>query len=348
MSEGRRKVPRWVWVLVKLAVAAGIVAWMVYDKAIRPEDVRRAREGWPWLLAALAVLLVGMFLQSVRWCILIRAQGIRIRLVEAYTLTMTGQFFSLVAPGGIGGDGVKAYYVARGREQKAAAVTTVFLDRYLGFVTLFLVAGVMVLLDIGRLWHAKIEGLNRFGLPGGRLLALLIGAGAAGLIAFGLVMTSKRVRRSALLARLSRFVPFRPTVAKVYEAVHLYGDRRWALCGAALVSVVAQIPLYLVYYLYGQALGAGVELWHCALIVPPAMVVRVLPVLPGGAGQGMAAMRFLFPLVGVALGGAVGGLGDAVFIATYLIGGAFFVFGKSRYRDMRPPLPAGPPGPSPA
>jgi len=344
MTEPKRKVPRWCWTLLKLAAAACVVAWMFHKDILHleEEDLRSALANWHWLAIALAALLIGIFVQSIRWGILLRAQGIHAGTLELFSLAMTGLFFTVIAPGGIGGDAVKAFYVARGREKKAAAATTVFLDRFLGLATLLFVSAVMVGIKCRTLWYQKLDKLDRFGMPGGRVLVIAIGAAIAAIIAFALLVTNKRVRRSDLLNRLSRFVPFRGTLVKVYDALHVYGDKPGTLLSAALVSVAAQTMLYLAYYLYGLAVGAGMEWWHCALIVPPAMVVRVLPLVPGGAGQGMVAMWLLFPLVGVSNGAAVGALGDAMFFVVYLIGGLFFVFGRTTYGEMRAAVPDAP------
>ncbi len=337
MTGQHRQTPRWPWILIKLAVAAAVVAWMVHKDLIRPEELLNARSHWPLLLVAFAAIMLDIFLTAVRWDLLLRPQAIRIRLAELYRLTMVGFFFTVVAPGGLGGDAVKAFLVARGRQKNTEAVTTVFLDRFIGLASLFMVALLMAALNFNRLWNASIHNLDRFGMPGGRLLVLAIAACSVGVILFSLLAMSKRVRQLRLLQSMTRHLPFRPTLAKVYEAVHLYGNHPGPLFGALAVSLAAQVPLYLTYYIYAVAVGADIHLWHCALIVPPAMVIRVLPLVPGGAGQGMVAMGLLFPLVGIpaAKGAAIGALGDAMFILTFLIGGVFFVFSRAEYREAR-------------
>ncbi len=209
------------------------------------------------------------------------------------------------------------------------------LDRCLGLATLLLVGAVAVGLKASWLWDENVEGLNHFGLPGGRILVITIVAGVVLILAFALLVTNKRVRGSQRLSRLLRGVPFRRTLVRVYDAMHLYGDKPGALVRAAAVSIAAQVPLYAIYYLCGRAVGADIELWHCALIVPPARVIRVLPLMPAGAGQGMVAMGVLFKLVKIKQGAAIGAVGDVMFLAACLIGGLFFVFGKTDYNDMR-------------
>ena len=335
MTAARRKVPSLVWTLLKVAVAAGVVALMFHKDMIRLEDLRRGAAQWPLLVASLFAILGVLFIQSQRWGALLRAQDIHIRPWPLYGLMMTGFFFNVVAPGGLGGDAVKAFLVARGQTKKAAAATTVFLDRFLGLATLLFVSCVVIALDFDRLWNAPLERLSAFGLPGGRVLVLAIVLCLGSMVAVALLLMSRRVRRSAVFRACARIVPFRATVKNVYEAMHVYRSHPRMLTGAAVASLVAQAPLFVIYYAYGLAVGADIEFWHCALIVPPAMVIRVLPLLPGGAGQGVIAMGLLFPIVGVQEGGAIGALGDAIFMIAYLCGGFFFLFGKASYREMR-------------
>lgn len=331
----KRKIPRWLWTILKLAVAACVIGWMFKAGLIRVADLRSAGSRWPFILLGLACVLTTIMIQSVRWGYLLRAQDIRIGFWRLYGLMMTGFFFTIVAPGGLGGDAVKAFYVARGQAKKAESATTVFLDRFLGLATLFFVAGIMIVVDFRNLWNFSTEEGDVGGIPFGRVLVILVGACAASMALFAALVMSKRLRRTGLLGRLARFIPFRQTVRTVYEALHLYGDHPRELAWATVMSVIAQIPLYAAYYLYGLAVGVDIKPWHCALIVPPAMVIRVLPLVPAGAGQGMAAMALLFPLVGIQEGAAIGAIGDAVFIILCLVGGVFFVLGKSSYGDIR-------------
>ncbi len=336
MKRQKKNTPPWVWTLVKVGVAGCIIAWMCYKDFIRLDDLGRAAGNWPLLLAALAALMLAIFIQSARWGGLLAVQGICIKLFDLFRMTMIGSFFTLVVPGGVGGDAVKAYYVARGREKKAAAATTVLLDRLVGIWTLFLVAGVTVVLCFDKLWNAKVNGLSQFGLPGGRVLVIAIVGGIICMIGFALVVSNKRLRRSSVLNKFSRLLPFRSTMLNIYDAVHVYRNHPGRLLYISGISILGQAPLFLVYYLYGLAIGVNIEPWHCAVIVPPAMVIRMLPLVPGGVGQGAIAMGLLLPLVGLSVenGAAIGAVGDAVFVMTYLVGGLFFVFGKANYREV--------------
>jgi glycosyltransferase 2 family protein len=323
--------------VAKLLLVAGVVVWMAHKGAIDPEVLRRAAGNWPMLLAALGVMLVTPLLTALRWRVLLRIHNIELSLFDLLRLVMVGLFFTLIAPGGIGGDVVKAWYVARDSSKRAAAATSVLLDRYLGLVTLLLLGIAMIALQFRTLWHAEVEGLRGIGLPlnGGQTLILSLGAVTVGLVVLALLVMNKRLRNSRLAARASRLVPFRRTIRHVYEAAHACGDHPGLLIRSAFWSVIAQSLMFISYYFIGLAVGAKVTLGQCILIIPPAMLIRFLPLVPGGAGQGMVGMALLFPLVGVADGAEIGALGDVIFVILYLVGGLFFLFGKNRHSEIR-------------
>ncbi len=72
-----------------------------------------------------------------RWQVLLTGIGVQIPFSQVVRLSMIGQFFSIVMPGSVGGDLIKAVYVARSYPtQRTSVVASILLDRVLGFLTL--------------------------------------------------------------------------------------------------------------------------------------------------------------------------------------------------------------------
>jgi hypothetical protein len=348
MTAERPSKRRRVIAALKLALAAAVVVFLFERGLIRIDDLAQAAENWFLLVLAGFAIMAGMVISAFRWGVLLRAQGIHLPASALVAITMTGYFFAIVAPGGLGGDAVKALFAARASSRKAEAATTVFLDRVIGLVTLLIVGATVIALNVRRLWTTEIRGIRVLGVEGGRALVLAVGAAVLLAISGSVIVTSKRIRRSRRLAALSRFIPLRGIVLRVYSALHLYGDRRDDVLRAVGLSLLSQLATYATYFLYVRAVGSSVSMWDCLLVVPPAMIVRALPLLPGGLGQGAAAFAALMPLVGSEKGGAVGTIGDAMFVLVYLLGGLFFVFGRTRAEvpsatAENPPPAAAPP-----
>ncbi len=104
------------------------------------------------LVLALAASLANIPLEALRWHILLRAQGIDLRLWRTIRVLATSVFFANFLPGAAGGDlirGVYVYKAAPGR--RAAAMLSILIDRLIGLVA-FVLLGLAAMLTrpIGR------------------------------------------------------------------------------------------------------------------------------------------------------------------------------------------------------
>ncbi len=68
----------------------------------------------------------------VRWYFLVRAQDLPFTLRDALRLGLVGNFFNIFLPGSVGGDLLKAAFLAREQERRTVAVSTVLIDRGVG------------------------------------------------------------------------------------------------------------------------------------------------------------------------------------------------------------------------
>ncbi len=98
------------------------------------------------LLLCLVVFTPVVFLQSLRFKWLLRAQEIHIAYWEAVKLSFAGNFLNFFALGSTGGDVAKAYYISLHTDRKTEAVTTVVLDRVIGLAGLLTTVGLVILL----------------------------------------------------------------------------------------------------------------------------------------------------------------------------------------------------------
>src|SRR5207302_6744765 len=81
-------------------------------------------------LALAATLgLAAVLLTILRWYFLVRAQGLPFTVTNALRLGLVGFYFSIFLPGSVGGDIIKAAFIARGQSRRTVAVATVILDR---------------------------------------------------------------------------------------------------------------------------------------------------------------------------------------------------------------------------
>ncbi|MBN2449124.1 MAG: flippase-like domain-containing protein [Lentisphaeria bacterium] len=292
-------------------------------------DLRAARA---WLLI-LAVLCYGVVLMAtvVRWGMLLSVQGVHLPLGLLTRLTLIGVFFNLAIPGAVGGDLVKMGYVARAAPaRKAEAVLTIFLDRVVGLLGLFLVAAVAVLASL-----PMILGMDsRFRpLQAG---ALVVGLGSIGGVAGVLLLEYRsrilaHPRAAALLSRCARHVPARVAaiLARLAQAIELYRERRGVIVRATLLAVAVHVLLAVDLFLVGKALGERtLGLQHYVVVASVANTVASVPITPGGMGTRDATAAAFFTAFAAEPVAAIGSIPvtlSIVFVLWALVGAVVFL-----------------------
>ncbi|MDP6544470.1 MAG: lysylphosphatidylglycerol synthase transmembrane domain-containing protein [Phycisphaerae bacterium] len=229
------------------------------------------------LLAAMIASLSGVLVTALRWWMLLRIQRIRIPLWEAVRLTFLGQFYSLVVPGTVGGDVVKAYYVTKHTDAKAGAVLSVFIDRVLGLAALTLVAAVA-------LGVAMLGGLGQWSDPMIQRAVTVMGCVVTAVIVVMTIVLSGTLRRVLHLQKLYSRLPFAKTIASFGDAASLY-RRRWkTLAQVAGMMLAAPAIWVAALALMGRSIYLPVP-WHCYfLYIPLIYILGSVPLTPGGAG----------------------------------------------------------------
>jgi uncharacterized protein (TIRG00374 family) len=295
---------------------------------------------WGYFVLAFAIGFVALLSTFVRWYILVRAVGLPFRVADAIRLGFIGMFFNTFLPGSVGGDAIKAWFLAKEQSRRTLAVATVIMDRAIALWAL--------------VWFVALLG-GGFWLGG-----LLVGDGAEQcqkivVIAWAIVGASMLVwvllgllstRRShAFAERLHQLPKVGGPVAELWRAVWVYRCRPRTVYGVMLLSLAGFVGFVLLFYYSMLTLwdpGSGQEvptLTQHFLIVPIGLVVQAMPLFPGGAGIGELGFGLLYDWLGASE--ASGVLGSLVQRVINWITG---LLGYVIYKRMHLALPPdGPP-----
>ena len=242
-------------------------------------------------IAALALYLFVQFLGAWRWQILLRPPKLELPFLQAFRLTMGGNFFSLVIPGGVSGDIVKVGAATCAHPGKAPELALVdLLDRAIGLAGLFL-AGVCPLALL--LTTGELAALPK---QAALAAALLLVGGLAGiavlvLLTLWFLKHTRTIRDSE--APSAGFL--RRTFQRLTQALSLYQDAPGALGKALLISFLIHGLLGLELFCLGSALSdCKTAVLPCFLVAQLANATAILPLTPGGLGvRDTVAQRFL-------------------------------------------------------
>jgi uncharacterized membrane protein YbhN (UPF0104 family) len=133
---------RRLWFVVRVLVALGLLGLAIWTNRDQLREVGAHSIRVPYFLLAFAMFLAGVFLAYFRWYLLVRAVGLSFRLRDAARLGLIGTLFNFVIPGAIGGDFVKAAFLCREQSKRTRPIASVIVDRIVGLIGLFLIAGI--------------------------------------------------------------------------------------------------------------------------------------------------------------------------------------------------------------
>ncbi|WP_422925228.1 lysylphosphatidylglycerol synthase transmembrane domain-containing protein [Singulisphaera sp. PoT] len=125
-----------------LVIAFGLLGLVIYKNRGPIRDVF-SRDLDPKLIAlAFGIYLASLFLTFVRWNWLVRVIEPSFRLRDALLLGYVGNVYNIVIPGAVGGDLIKAAFLAKMKINTTKGIASMVLDRILGLLGLFILAGV--------------------------------------------------------------------------------------------------------------------------------------------------------------------------------------------------------------
>jgi uncharacterized protein (TIRG00374 family) len=301
---------RIVWNLFKYGLGLGLLAYIIWqywsyegpngEPMGLVNAVGKPVHFGPLLLAACICLLTTL-LTFVRWYVLVRAQDLPFTLSNALRLGLVGYYLNFFFPGAVGGDIVKAAFIAREQRRRTVAVATVLIDRAIGLVGLFW----LVTLVGGIFWQS------------GQLEDLVVNADAAALlkrivtvaavltgssIGFWVLLGLLPVRRAEKFAwRLSHIPKVGHSAAEFWRAIWMYRNRGRAVIITILMAMVNHVCNVLSFYFAALALNLVVDVPSLGahfLIVPVGITVKALPFSLGGLGVAEAAYGNLYQGLG--------------------------------------------------
>jgi uncharacterized membrane protein YbhN (UPF0104 family) len=223
---------------------------------------------WAILLATVFCLLSFWF-NTLRWCLLLWAQGVKISLWQAYRLTWAGNFASNFLPSTIGGDGFRILAVHPYTGSKSISIGSVALDRIINMSA----------------WVCLLPTpLIIFGASFGALLKQLFGPLPGALVLPG-----------PLQKLFEKYFP------KVVSAVQMWSAKPWAFVHAFLAAWPSNLLPIAATWLIAQQLGIHVNYWQVIGVQTVAYFLSVLPISVNGYGLREAVFTTLYASLGASL-----------------------------------------------
>jgi glycosyltransferase 2 family protein len=313
---------------LKALLAAVLIAWLVRSGNLDLAALRIFVDKPALLVTDLLLFAAGMVIASLRFRFLLRIAGVRVPMQLLLRLQLTAAFFNVVIPGNIGGDFVKALYVARDQpiEKRTTIVLLAFVERLLGVTALVLTGAIVSVVRAPMLMTDPLL----------RPLAVAVTIVGAGTLGGGIV--ALLVVRSAG-ARLDRFTQGSSRVAKLANqlvaSMRIVSEGPREIVIAIALSMAFHVLAIVFFTVVTRAiLETAVPYTSVATLYPLGILTLLLPVSPSGLGVGHVAFKRLFEAIGLA--------GGATVFNVYLLGQIVpCLIGVIPFLTLRKELPTG-------
>src|SRR3984957_1611975 len=265
-------------VVIQLVVSVAGLWFVFHDPQKRAEIIGAVRESAKfWLVLGFVTYGAVEMLATLRWRVLLRIQGVTLRIFQVFAIVMVGLFLNMFLPGLIGGDAMRLYLgfklVPR---RKVRVALSVVMDRLFGLFSILFLAAVTITFRLR--WfekspaslHLVFIALGLLGLGFAVVILLLLG------VTFGFI------------DKLPNRTPFRKTIVEAGEALTIYRSAPVAMFALFLLTLGSHLAYYLTYYCALQSLqpaaDPGKMLSSVVSIIPVVNTITSLPVSVGGLG----------------------------------------------------------------
>ena len=264
------KINKAAFFALKLLVSA-FSLYLVFLKADIHQIISMLRKIGPaaFLLASL-LYIVSICGATLRWKLLLPDKFRFSRLLSLY---MIGSFFSSFLPGVIGGDVVKAYYLNKDAKHLSLTLASVFMDRYLGYVSLMIIG-----------MAAYPFALPFFGESGYKwtMPAIFIAFVTGSVLFFGLKL-GRRFK----------------TVSEFYEYFVLLKAKKDVIAKAIAISLGIQTMGFIAVAVLASAMGEKIPVLLLFVVLPIVITITSLPISISGLGVREGSFVVLLGLIGI-------------------------------------------------
>lgn len=292
---------------LKIVFTLAILVYLIKNDQIDFQKIGSAFSHFYWLILAVSMEGLAIFITALRWRMILGCQGIQVSVWRGLRLHLIGSFFSVLIPGMVSGDVVKIYYVARNENNKMGAGLSVIMDRLVGLVSLFLIAFGATLFNYSFLQS----------IPELKILSQWI-IGGIGLFLVGICIMLL-VRRDFVLSE--RWPLFLRRLVDVFLVYRKHLDK--LLIGIILTSI-GFLATVIVFYSVVRALGENsLPFSLYFFLLPLGLFVMALPITPAGLGVGQGVFLKLFEWAygkPITVGADVITLVQMIFVCWALIG----------------------------
>ncbi len=240
-----------------------------------------------WTLPFLVVAILGsMFLQGVRWWILLAAFIPRISFWKVISCHFEGLFYSIVLPTSAAGDFVRAALISKDNSYAVSWGST-WVSRIIG------------ILALGLLTIFGLAFLGRQALPQGFLVSLISTFMLLALLIF--LSFSKKITRH-FRSLVTRFFPAGITAIfeNIRQGIYVYRQKTGSLVSVLFFTIFIQLVIVGTTSVLISAITGKFYFLECLAYIPLIEILTMsIPLTPNGLGIREVLLKLMFNYIGL-------------------------------------------------
>ena len=298
-------------IIFRYAIGFLVIAWMWNAEALSFAPIRNLKLNSVFY-CAIAGLSITVF-STMRIQILLTNQKIHLTFFECFVYSCVGLFYSLMLPGGISGDAVRAVLFSKRLPEKTmVSLGALIVDRVIGLVTLIMlgILSALFLLTI-------IENIEKYIFI---FFSLMVFMTVSLLFVLRYEVNHGNNHKYGIFEKLVNMIKIFIDKLKVNEY------KRSTIVASALLSVLMNVAIIFLIYMCAVENNSNMSFVEISAVSPIGLMTNAIPIAPGGLGIGEKSFDILFKVMG-GINGAGAFLMARIFIYfPAVIGGIYSIY----------------------
>jgi uncharacterized protein (TIRG00374 family) len=252
-----------------------------------------------------------------RWRTTLVVSRIQIPFLTLVKFYFVGAFFNLFLPTALGGDVVRGYDLAMYSGRRMGAVTSVLIERIVGFFALACIALLALLLGSSEINDTTVTPI---------ILVVCLGYFALTIIMFNV----KVMKRLVGILKFIKLWSVGERLDRMYDSLSAFTAHKTILWQCLALSIVGQTLTILAAYSLALAINLRLAPVYFFMVLPMIWIITMVPLSINGLGLREGAFVFFFTKVGVSDSDALllSFLNLSQMVALGLIGGIIYLLGQ--------------------
>jgi hypothetical protein len=312
-----------LFTFIRITVSLLLLLWIIFRNYKNFQDIYYIIINASLIYLALAVLMHAghLYMNALRWNVLLRASDERVSLAFLYQSVYIGHFYNNLLPSNIGGDFYKIYDVHKNRDVPLSkAVSTVIMERFFSVIAI--------------ITYFAVTSFSLYSILKNSIIMIAVFLALAVLL-FIVILRPKLFRIDRFFKRFKRLQKLEKGIENFNSAVNLFRGKWIHLFLGLLFTFLAQGFYIVIYYFLSLSMGLEVSFMTFAFIVPVVFVLTGIPISIGGLGIRENTIVFLLTRFGMANEQAVAFSLLVMFLTLFTagLGGIIYLFKNIFYKS---------------